>query len=592
MARGGRLLLVGAIIAVLGLAPAPVAAAATPADAVADAVNYAANRSVTPFISVVDRGTGAITAQTGNAQAQVASESIMKLLLASYYLVLYGGYTATPDSVKNQLAYMLEYSDDDTASKMFSADAVPTIAARDGLGNTTNATDRVGHWGAVRITAGDMTNFLFRASQDPAVGPWLIPVMAQTAPNGSDGFDQHFGLNAVSGDHGSKQGWGCDSFWTSPSCAIHSVGYTDRSFVAVLQLSTGYPDPMRDTSTHAATVIQASTTRPLPTGSLDVVANPANDLLTAVGWAADPEAPGQSEAVHVYVTGPGGSRGTAVSTGGSRPDVAAAYPWAGGATGFSAGLPPMGEGTNSVCAYAIEVNPPRTNPLLGCRTIQVRNAVGYLDGVGVDTRQIVTAGWALNPNNPGEHVEIHVYDTGPSGTRGYPGFRADGDRPDVAWVFPGYGADHGYRTAIPSVEVGTHSVCTYAITTGGGAGNALLGCRTIQVLDAFGSLDLVGTQSGQIVATGWALNPNDPGGRVQIHVYDASAAGTEAHAGYFTGGSRPDVAGAYPGFTTNSGYWASFPARPGGHTVCAYAITTGGGASNPLLGCRRITVAG
>ena len=138
VARGGRLLLVGAIIAVLGLAPAPVAAAATPADAVADAVNYAANRSVTPFISVVDRGTGAITAQTGNAQAQVASESIMKLLLAGYYLVLYGGYTATPDSVKNQLAYMLEFSDDDTASALFSPDAVPTIAARYGLGNTTN----------------------------------------------------------------------------------------------------------------------------------------------------------------------------------------------------------------------------------------------------------------------------------------------------------------------------------------------------------------------------------------------------------------------------------------------------------------------
>src|SRR5664279_4009352 len=223
------------MIAVLGLAPAPAALAVAPADAVADAVNYAANRSVTSFISVVDRGTGAITAQTGNAQTQVASESIMKLLLASYYLVLYGGYAATPDSVKNQLAYMLEYSDDATASALFSANAGPTIAARYGLGNTTNASDRVGHWGAVRITAGDMTRFLFQASQDTAVGPWLIPVMAQTAPNGSDGFDQHFGLNALGGDHGSKQGWGCDSFWTSPSCAIHSVGYTDRSFVAVLQ---------------------------------------------------------------------------------------------------------------------------------------------------------------------------------------------------------------------------------------------------------------------------------------------------------------------------------------------------------------------
>ena len=592
MARSGRLLVVAAIIAALGVVPAPAAVAATPAEAVADAVNYAANRSVTSFISVVDRSTGVVTAQTDNAQSQVASESIMKLLLASYYLVLYGGYTATPDSVRNRLAYMLEYSDDDTASALFSADAVPSMAARYGLGNTTNATDRVGHWGAVRITAGDMTTFLFRASQDPAVGPWLIPVMAQTAPNGSDGFDQHFGLNALGGDHGSKQGWGCDSYWTSPSCAIHSVGYTDRSFVAVLQLSRNYPDPMRETSTHAAAVIQQSTSRPLPIGALDVVANPANTLLTAAGWAADPEAPGQVEAVHVYVTGPAGTQGTAFSTGVSRPDVAAAFPWAGGATGFSANVAPMGEGANSVCAFAIEVNPPQTNPVLGCRTIQVRNAFGYLDGVGMATGQIVAGGWALNPNNPGEHVEIHVYDFGPSGTRGYPGFLAGGSRPDVPVVFPGYGPDHGFSAGIPSVEVGTHSVCAFAITTSGGAGNTLLGCRTVQVQNVFGYLDAVNAQQGQIVAAGWALNPNDPGGRVEVHIYDTTAAGTVRHPGYFTGSARPAVAAIYPAYTANSGFRASFSARPGEHTVCAFAITTGGGAGNPLFGCRQVTVAG
>ena len=259
MVRFGRLVLAGVIVVALCLGPAGPAEAATPADAVNDAVGYASARSVTSFISVLDRDTGRVAAQTGNAQSQVASESIMKLLLASYYLVLYGGWSSTPDAVKNQLSYMLRYSDDATASALFSANAVPTIAGRYGLGNTSNATDRVGHWGAVRITAADMTHFLFEASQDPEVGPWLLPVMAQTAPSGSDGFNQSFGLNALSGDHGSKQGWGCDSFWTSPSCAIHSVGYTDRYFVAVLQLSNDYPDPMRDTATHAAATIQEST---------------------------------------------------------------------------------------------------------------------------------------------------------------------------------------------------------------------------------------------------------------------------------------------------------------------------------------------
>ena len=153
---------------------------------------------------------------------------------------------------------MLIYSDDDTASSMFTTSAIPTIAAVYGLGSTINATDRAGHWGAARITAADMTTFLYRAANDPWVGPWLIPVMSQTAANGSDGFDQYFGMNRLTGEHGSKQGWGCDSSWTSPQCAIHSVGYTDRYFVAILQLG-GYPDPMRWTSTTSAGLIQQST---------------------------------------------------------------------------------------------------------------------------------------------------------------------------------------------------------------------------------------------------------------------------------------------------------------------------------------------
>ena len=239
------------------------ASAQTPSQAVSAAAQVAARNGVTTFISVVDRSNGAVLAHTGNSGAQVGSESIMKLFLAGYYLLLYGGYRATPQSVKDRLAYMLKYSDDDTASSLFTDSAIPTVAARYGLGSTINATDRSGHWGAARITADDMTRFLYRAGKDSAVGPWLIPALANTARTGSGadaGFSQYFGLNALGGVHGSKQGWGCDSFWTDPHCAVHSVGYTDRYFVAVLQLSGGYPDPMRSTATNSARTIQQSRT--------------------------------------------------------------------------------------------------------------------------------------------------------------------------------------------------------------------------------------------------------------------------------------------------------------------------------------------
>ena len=209
---------------------------------------------------MVNRGTGAVVGTTSNANSQIASESIMKLFLAAYYLVLYGGYQKTPSGVKTQLSYMLRYSDDATASSLFTASAIPAIAARYGMSRTSNATDRAGHWGAARITARDMTTFLYRASKDGAVGPWLIPIMAQTAASGSDGFNQKFGLNALSGTHGSKQGWGNDSFFTSPTYAIHSVGYTGGLFVSVLQIgpASTYPDPMRATASYAARTIQAT----------------------------------------------------------------------------------------------------------------------------------------------------------------------------------------------------------------------------------------------------------------------------------------------------------------------------------------------
>ncbi len=246
-ATGARTLLAGLAAATL-----------TPAQAVAKARSEAASNGITNYISVTNVASGAVVAQTANSGTQVASESIVKLMIAAYYMVIAGGYQNQSATVRDQLSYMIRYSDDATASAYFTSAAVPTIAARYGMSSTINATDRVGHWGAARITAHDMTTFLYRAAHDPQVGPWLMPVMAQVAPNGSDGFNQHFGMNALTGTHGSKQGWGQDQFWTSASSVINSVGYTDRYYVAILQLSNSYPDPARATSTYAASTIAAS----------------------------------------------------------------------------------------------------------------------------------------------------------------------------------------------------------------------------------------------------------------------------------------------------------------------------------------------
>ncbi|MBM9468076.1 hypothetical protein [Nakamurella leprariae] len=220
---------------------------------------------------------------------------------------------------------------------------------------------------------------------------------------------------------------------------------------------------------------------PGPVGSLDGAAIGADGSITVSGWTAEPAAPGRQTEVHLYVTGPAGTAGySGTLTGQSRPDVARVVPWAGGNTGWSRAVQPQGDGEHRICAFAIGSRPEGANSLLGCSTVTVRSAFGALDSIRVSNGQFLVEGWALDPNRPQGQVEVHVYDTGPSGTRGYAGIRAGQSRPDVAAVFPGYGPAHGLRATVPAADRGTHTVCAFAISTGGAA-NALLGCRTLRV---------------------------------------------------------------------------------------------------------------
>lgn len=215
---------------------------------------------------------------------------------------------------------------------------------------------------------------------------------------------------------------------------------------------------------------------PPPVGSYDAIGL-SNGQITVGGWAANPGAPGAVLPLEARMTGPAGTSFPALTTGAGRPDVASVYPWAGGATGFAQTLPVQGEGQHQVCIGVPAA--PQPSVALGCRTIQVRNAFGHLDYVANGGGRVVALeGWALNPNNPGERVEIHVYLDGPFGRIGIPGFRADQPRPDVAAVFTGYDANHGFKIYI-QIGRGQYRLCAYAITTGGGFANTHLGCGDV-----------------------------------------------------------------------------------------------------------------
>jgi peptidoglycan/xylan/chitin deacetylase (PgdA/CDA1 family) len=101
----------------------------------------------------------------------------------------------------------------------------------------------------------------------------------------------------------------------------------------------------------------------LPFGRFDAAGVDRSGLLTAQGWAIDPDTLKQPVTVHVYVDGVGQQ----VSANESRPDVGAVYPGAGSLHGFTA-TAQVAPGNHTVCAYAIDTFVSSLNTPLGCRT--------------------------------------------------------------------------------------------------------------------------------------------------------------------------------------------------------------------------------
>lgn len=254
-----RVAIVGALILSTAGISAPVAAAdQIPVQRAVDrSVAGAAAEGITQSISVVDRRTGETVAGSGGDRPYVA-ESIVKLFTAAYYVVRAHGQ---PDTTMRQtLTAMIENSDDDLESDLWNVDIVPSMAARYGLRHTANGPRTGPHdWGWELITADDETTFLSEMANDPVVAPLLLDAMAHSAPTAADGTDQAFGLNALTGDHGSKQGWTDAGAEWADQAQIHSVGWTDRYFVAILETADDSTfDRMTAASTDAArAVLQA-----------------------------------------------------------------------------------------------------------------------------------------------------------------------------------------------------------------------------------------------------------------------------------------------------------------------------------------------
>ncbi|QCQ15383.1 hypothetical protein [Microbacterium sp. RG1] len=299
---------------------------------------------------------------------------------------------------------------------------------------------------------------------------------------------------------------------------------------------------------------------------------------TVAGWALDPDTV-KPIAVHIYVNG----AGKAYTADKTRPDIAAVYPSYGASHGFSEQVA-LTPGSNEVCVFAIN-NGAGANTSLGCKTVTVaepdlgRNPIGGFEAVSVSGSSGTVAGWALDPDTV-KPIAVHIYVNGAGKA-----YTADKTRPDIAAVYPSYGASHGFSEQV-ALTPGSNEVCVFAINNGAGA-NTSLGCKTVTVASAqsrppFGNVELVAPVAGGVRVAGWALDP-DTTSSIQVHVY-VGAAGTAITAS----SARPDVGAAYK-LGDAHGFDTVVPAASGTYNVCLYAIDSAGG-SNTGMGCRSVTV--
>lgn len=223
------------------------------------ATDEAAAIGATLSVAILDRATHRLVAY-GNGQV-VGTASVAKLFIADDLLLheSEGKAALSPDD-RQALDIMLQSSDDGAAEKFWGegggAAIITAVANRYGLTSTTPPGD--GRWWNTMSTVTDLIRY-YEMLLDGSGGlpaeqaKTIVNDLAQSTPNGLDGYPQRFGIpdGLYAEPVAVKQGWMCciGSEWMHLSTGV--VG-ADRRYIMVVQsLQTSDDATARDTITRA-----------------------------------------------------------------------------------------------------------------------------------------------------------------------------------------------------------------------------------------------------------------------------------------------------------------------------------------------------
>jgi hypothetical protein len=227
------------------------------------AADEAAGSGATLSVAILDRATHQLIAN-GNSQV-IGTASVAKLFIADD-LLLHESEGQAPLSADDRQALdiMLQSSDDGAAERFWGqgggAAIITEVAGRYGLTSTTPPSD--GRWWNTMSSVTDLIRY-YEMLLDGSGGlpaddaKIIVNDLAQSTPNGLDGYPQRFGIpdGLYAEPVAVKQGWMCciGSDWMHLSTGV--IG-ADRRYIMVVQsLQTTDDATARDTITRAVKTI-------------------------------------------------------------------------------------------------------------------------------------------------------------------------------------------------------------------------------------------------------------------------------------------------------------------------------------------------
>ncbi|MBW0019195.1 MAG: hypothetical protein JO236_16835 [Mycobacterium sp.] len=232
-------------------------------DRIQRATDEAAASGATLSVAVLDRATHQLVSN-GNTQI-IGTASVAKLFIADDLLLheSEGKFTLSAED-RGALDIMLQSSDDGAAERFWDqggGDAIITqVASRYGLAATTPPND--GRWWNTLSSVPDLIRYydmLLNGSGGlpPERAGIIFDDLAQSTPNGDDGYPQRFGIpdGLYAEPVAVKQGWMCcvGSAWMHLSTGV--IGSDHRYIMVVQSLQTADDASARQTITQAVKTI-------------------------------------------------------------------------------------------------------------------------------------------------------------------------------------------------------------------------------------------------------------------------------------------------------------------------------------------------